>query len=166
MPMNLIFKKELVLFVLTCFVFLIIQSCNTEPVEIPQTTENDSDGDGVLDENDNCSLIANPNQEDDDGDGIGNLCDDDFDDPTKPLAVCENGFADIYPCNDYDLMSKIPLRTFDAAAGNDSWGWTDTTTGKEYALMATDANTAFIDISDAINSIYLGNLPTTTVNTS
>lgn len=164
--MNLIFKKELVLFILTCFVFSIILSCNTEPVEIPQTTNNDSDGDGVLDENDNCSLIANPNQEDDDGDGIGNLCDDDFDDPTIPLAVCENGFADIYPCNDYDLMSKIPLRTFDATAGNDSWGWTDATTGKEYALMATDANTSFIDITDPINPIYLGNLPTATVSSS
>lgn len=82
---------------------------------------------------------------------------------TTPLAICENGFADIYPCNGYDLMSNIPLSTFGATAGNDSWGWTDTTSGKEYAIMATNTNTVFVDISDPINPIYLGNLPTATI---
>ena len=47
---------------------------------------------------------------------------------TNILAPCENGFADIYPCNDYDLMAQIPLSTFGATSGNDSWGWVDTTT--------------------------------------
>jgi formylglycine-generating enzyme required for sulfatase activity len=34
----------------------------------------DSDGDGVLDAADNCPLVANPDQADCDGDGIGNAC--------------------------------------------------------------------------------------------
>jgi formylglycine-generating enzyme required for sulfatase activity len=34
----------------------------------------DSDGDGILDAADNCPLVANPDQADCDGDGIGNAC--------------------------------------------------------------------------------------------
>ncbi|MDD7884630.1 choice-of-anchor B family protein [Flavivirga sp. 57AJ16] len=83
---------------------------------------------------------------------------------TNILAPCENGFADIYPCNDYDLMAQIPLTTFGAAEGNDSWGWVDPTTDKEYALMATDTNVSFVDITNTNNPIYLGNVPTATTS--
>jgi len=38
----------------------------------------DSDGDGVPDNQDNCTLVANANQRDTDGDGYGNRCDPDF----------------------------------------------------------------------------------------
>jgi len=83
-----------------------------------------------------------------------------------PSAPCESGFADIYPCNGYDLMTHIPLNDLGATQGNDSWGWTDPSTGKEYAIIATNANTSFIDISTSNNPIVLGNLPTATVNSS
>ncbi len=79
---------------------------------------------------------------------------------------CTNGFADIYPCNDYDLMAHLPLSTFGASAGNDSWGWTDPTTGKEYALMATNVNIAFVDITTPNNPELIGTLPTATVSSS
>ncbi|WP_298238686.1 choice-of-anchor B family protein [uncultured Algibacter sp.] len=82
------------------------------------------------------------------------------------LFPCENGFADIYPCNGYELMAQIPLSTFAASAGNDSWGWTDPTTGKEYALMGLDNGTAFVDITDPLETIYLGKLPTETISNS
>lgn len=75
---------------------------------------------------------------------------------------CKNGFAGIYPCRGYDLLAHIELSVFDANEGNDSWGWTDSTTGKEYVLMGLDNGTAFVDISDPINPVFLGKLPTST----
>lgn len=38
----------------------------------------DTDADGVLDFNDNCTLISNSDQRDSDGDGFGNMCDADL----------------------------------------------------------------------------------------
>ncbi len=81
-------------------------------------------------------------------------------------TICENGMAGQYPCNDYDLMSEISLATMGASAGNDSWGWTDPDTNKEYALIGLNNGTAFIDISNPTTPIYLGKLPTATGNSS
>jgi len=38
----------------------------------------DSDGDGIIDANDNCILASNPSQQDTNGDGFGNQCDPDL----------------------------------------------------------------------------------------
>ncbi len=81
-------------------------------------------------------------------------------------APCENGLAGIYPCNGYDLLGHISLSYFGAKSGNDSWGWTDPTNNKEYALMGLDNGTAFVDITDGENLVYLGKLPTATVNSN
>lgn len=78
------------------------------------------------------------------------------------LAACSNGFAGVYPCKGYDLIAHMPLSTFDAVEGNDSWGWVDPTTQNEYAIMGLTNGVAFIDITDALNPIYLGKLPTAT----
>ena len=84
---------------------------------------------------------------------------------------CENGIADVYPCNGYDLMGYMSLNdlTPDGVnngnlAGNDSWGWTDPDTGKEYALMGLNSHTAFVDISNPSMPILLGALPSATLN--
>ncbi|ALI35873.1 Thrombospondin type 3 repeat protein [Candidatus Nitrosocosmicus oleophilus] len=49
----------------------------TPPATLASTEEqtNDSDGDGVLDNDDNCTSYANSDQSDYDGDGIGDACD-------------------------------------------------------------------------------------------
>ena len=93
---------------------------------------------------------------------------EDEDNPISSLnrVVCENGMAGIYPCDGYDLLLTLNLDFFDAAAANDSWGWTDTTTGDEYAIVGLDNGTAFINITDTDNPIYLGKLPTATENSS
>ena len=93
------------------------------------------------------------------------------DTPETPEVIlnatpCENGMAAEYPCKGYDLLGKIPISSFQAQSGNDIWGWTDATTGKEYALMGLDNGTAFIDISDTENLVYLGKLPTATSSSS
>ena len=73
---------------------------------------------------------------------------------------CVDGFAGDYPCNGYDLQSFIPWTTFNATNANDSWGWTDPQDGKEYALVGVRDGVAFVDISDPVNPLYLGKLPT------
>ena len=79
---------------------------------------------------------------------------------------CTSGTAGEYPCNGYDLQSFISLDEMDAQQGNDSWGWTDPQNGKEYALVGLDNGTAFIDVSDPVNPVYLGKLPTHTQNST
>ena len=75
---------------------------------------------------------------------------------------CSGGLAGGYPCDGYDLLSHIPLTTFNAGRANDSWGWTDPQGGAEYVLVGLDNGTAFVDVSDPVNPVYLGKLPTHT----
>ncbi|MEZ4875386.1 MAG: choice-of-anchor B family protein [Flavobacteriaceae bacterium] len=75
---------------------------------------------------------------------------------------CSGGMAGIFPCDGYDLQSRLNLTDLNAGSGNDSWGWTDPDDGTEYALMGLNNGTAFIDISDPVNPVYLGKLPTHT----
>lgn len=79
---------------------------------------------------------------------------------------CVGGMAGAYPCNGYDLQSHIPLSVFNSSGANDSWGWTDPQDGKEYVIMGLENGTAFLDISDPVNPVYLGKLPTQTSATT
>ncbi len=84
--------------------------------------------------------------------------------------LCINGMAGIYPCNDYDLMSHIPVsilaNNLGTPEGSDIWGWTDPLDGKEYAIIGLTNSTAFVDITDPVNPIFLGRLDTSNGNTS
>ena len=44
----------------------------------PGPSQPDSDGDGIPDKSDNCTLVANNDQRDTDNDGFGNICDPDL----------------------------------------------------------------------------------------
>lgn len=52
---------------------------STQTTVISDGTAGDTDGDGVVDTSDNCTLVPNPVQRDTDGDNYGNYCDPDFD---------------------------------------------------------------------------------------
>lgn len=82
------------------------------------------------------------------------------------LTPCIDGMAGGFPCSNVDLLEHMPLATIGGGNGNDIWGWTDPLTGNEYALMGRTNGTAFVDITDPENAIYLGNLPTHTGNSS
>lgn len=92
-------------------------------------------------------------------------------DVLSPLAKCENGFADVFPCKGYDLIARIDLEGLDPTAtatsnlsGNDSWGYTDSSTNKEYALVGLNSGISFVDISNPTEPLVVGFLPTATVN--
>ena len=54
----------------------------------------DNDGDGILNNLDNCSEVYNPKQKDRDNDGVGDVCDDTKGDkpkdPKKPKPPKDN----------------------------------------------------------------------------
>jgi hypothetical protein len=77
----------------------------------------------------------------------------------QSITTCVGGFAGSYPCSNVDLMAFLPLAQIGGGNGNDIWGWTDSTTGREYAIMGLTNGTAFVDVTDPVNPVYLGHLP-------
>ena len=81
---------------------------------------------------------------------------------TLPEMACTNGFAGAYPCRDVDLLSSLSHVEMGGGSGNDIWGWTDPETAREYALVGESTGTAFVDISNPRQPVYMGTLPTHT----
>ena len=71
-----------------------------------------------------------------------------------------SGYAGLFPCNGFDLLSNIDKSILSNEDGSDIWGWTDSTTGKEYALITFEDKTCFVDVTDPVNPLYVGQLPT------
>ena len=114
-------------------------------------------------------LLAGCSESDDspaDDDDSMMMDDDIVDNPQTGFLPCTSGMAGIYPCNGYDFLGQINLTQFSASSANDIWGWTDSSTGKEYALVGLNNGTAFVDITDTEELIYLGKLPSATTSSS
>ena len=77
----------------------------------------------------------------------------------QSITACVGGLAGTYPCSNVDLMAFLPLAQIGGGNGNDVWGWTDPTNGNEYAIMGLNNGTAFVDITNPVNPVYLGHLP-------
>ena len=75
---------------------------------------------------------------------------------------CEDGMAGIFPCHKVDLASFLPLPDLEATFVNDVWGWEDSQTGMQVAIVGSFEGTAFVDVTDGLNPVYLGTLATPT----
>ena len=82
------------------------------------------------------------------------------------LAPCIHGAAFIFPCSATDLIAWVPPPVFGDFFASDVWGWTDPETGREYAILGHHDGTAFFDLGDPADPVYLGTLPTQTVGSS
>ena len=77
-------------------------------------------------------------------------------------ADCIGGSAADFACSGVSLRARVPLDRMNGTVGNDIWGWFDTTTGNEYALVGMTDGTAFVDVTNPENPVFLGRLPTQT----
>lgn len=80
---------------------------------------------------------------------------------SNAATPCVDGDAGGYPCKNVDLQSFLPKEQM---GGNNSgltdiWGWTDPSTGDEIAIVARTNGTSFVDVTDPINPVFLGFLP-------
>lgn len=89
--------------------------------------------------------------------GISNLA--------ETEVTCTDGFAGGYPCENVNLLSLLDTSALNFAIGstggsndllNDVWGWADIVSGREFALVGLRRGTAFVEITDPLNPIYLG----------
>ena len=77
---------------------------------------------------------------------------------------CAEGQASRWSCQDVDLTSFLPLPQMGGNRGsrlNDIWGWTDTQTGQEFALVGRNDGTSFVDVTNPEMPRYVGDLPMT-----
>ncbi len=77
-------------------------------------------------------------------------------------AACIAGNAADFSCSGITLQKRLPHLDMGGASGNDLWGWADPVTAREYALVGQTSGTAFVDVTDAPNPVYLGRLDTAT----
>jgi len=76
---------------------------------------------------------------------------------------CVDGFAGEYPCLNVDLLSFSNFTTLGSNAtntnGNDIWGWSNS--GRDFAIVCLTHGTSFVEITDPLNPLTIGFLPTT-----
>ena len=81
------------------------------------------------------------------------------DDDRPTATTCTGGKAGVNLCSNIDLMSYLAMNDIGGGVSSDIWGWQDSLTGKEYAIVGRSTGAAFVDVSDPLSLIYLGNLP-------
>ena len=79
-------------------------------------------------------------------------------------VLCVDGKAGIFPCDNVDLISFLPVADMGGGRGvtaNDVWGWTDPESGRNYVVQGLRDGTAFVDVTDPLRPVFVGKLPKT-----
>ena len=84
----------------------------------------------------------------------------------RAQSICENGFADGFPCQRMDLMSHMSNAQLMGTGANDVWGWTDPETGVEYALVGERQGLAMVDLSEPTDPVLVAFMYTQTSNST
>ncbi len=84
---------------------------------------------------------------------------------TGSEKICgTDGKVDQFECGSTGLLAFLPIADIGGKRGtrlNDSWGWTDPQSGREYAIIGRTDGTSFVDVSNPSAPRYLGDLPKT-----
>lgn len=75
---------------------------------------------------------------------------------------CEGGRAGSFPCDRVDLVAFLPLAGLGAGPEtrlNDLWGWRDSLSMREYALVGRDDGITFVDVTEPLFPRAVGHLP-------
>ncbi|KFA67602.1 hypothetical protein S40285_09567 [Stachybotrys chlorohalonatus IBT 40285] len=85
----------------------------------------------------------------------------------QAATACTNGRAGEYQCSNIDMMAFLRHQDMGSSTrtGNDIWGWTSST-GREFGIVGQTDGTAFVEVLSDGSLVYLGRLPTQTVNSS
>ena len=89
---------------------------------------------------------------------------------TGKKVACVSGWADEHRCGSVDMMARLSMDDLYTTTGpndtgidggllNDIWGWTDPLSGREYALVGRNDAVAFVDVTNPIEPVYVGHLP-------
>jgi len=83
---------------------------------------------------------------------------------TGGTVTCDDGWAGIFECDNLDLVAFLPVHEMGGGRGvttNDLWGWTDPETDRDYVVQGLRDGTAFVDITEPENPVFVGKLSKT-----
>ena len=72
---------------------------------------------------------------------------------------CIANVAAGHACSNVDMLARLSMMDMQVRYLNDIWGWVDPDTNREYVLQGSSAAVVFVDVTDPVNPIYLGQLP-------